>query len=74
MPAKNKSKSESLCIVPGCKNKRKWRGCCCGCYFEARRIVEAGEDTDEGLIKKKLILPARPGRRGKSAMSKIFAK
>lgn len=66
-------KSTDLCIVPGCKNKRKSRGVCIACYFAARRQMKAGSITEEQLIKRRLLLKAnRTGRPASSRMAKMI--
>lgn len=63
------------CIVPGCRNRACWRGVCKACYFAAKRRINAGEVTDEELVRRKLMLKAnRTGRPTKNALAKILSK
>lgn len=68
-------RQDDRCIVPGCKNKRRWRGVCVACYFAAKAKITKGEYTDADLVKRKLWLPSnRSGRPAKSALAKVLGK
>lgn len=69
------TKPKKLCIVPGCTNKRIWRGVCRACYFAAKRSIAAKEVTDEELVRRRLWLkPNRSGRPRKNSLAKLTAK
>lgn len=45
------------CLKPGCKGKVRSRGLCDGCKAAAWRAMEAGETTEEELIRHGKLLP-----------------
>ena len=63
MPAKKQHKGKCL----NCSNKVKWRGVCLACYMLAKRRIEAGEATDENLVKAGFWMSPQKGPRSARA-------
>ena len=64
-----------LCCAPGCRNAGDYaRGQCCGCYFETRRSIKAGETSEKTVVRKGWMKPKKkPGPKSRSAMARALA-
>lgn len=56
------AKPKTQCITSGCTNQRRWRGLCIACYSAAKRRIASGTETEETLVRKKMLLKACRGR------------
>lgn len=72
--AKKPAAPKPKCLVRGCKEPRRTRGMCEGCYHSALSMVKSGEKTWDDFIKAGEALPPKKAKAPKTALMKRYRK
>lgn len=62
---------KEVCILDGCSNPRYSRGLCNACYYACWIARKNGEENEDDLVARGLLLPARRGRKSTSTFAQM---